>query len=84
MGRKLVFKTGIEIPGHALESNGNLWIYIDSSTLSDAYTLLSNTENTEQIKTVLSESETVFDGYTHLFVIREEDDGRVNAGLKKD
>ena len=65
-------------------SDNTLWVYISNEyTLSQAFMLLSYPENTEHIVCNQYGVETVFDGYTHLYSITEETDGRISAGIKK-
>ena len=71
-------------PAHAIEVNGILWVYLDGGlTLEEAFELLADPDKTSTITGNAYGVSTVFEGYTDLFCIRREDDGQVNAGLKK-
>jgi hypothetical protein len=71
-------------PAHAIEVNGILYVYLDNGiTLAEAFELLADPEKTSVITGNAYGNITTYEGYTDLFCIRREDDGQVNAGLKK-
>ena len=79
----LAFANGQALEGHCLEAGGRLWLYLEHTTLADAFPILSIPENTETIRVTRSGSETVVSGYGHLCCLSEENGGAVSAGLKK-
>ena len=81
----LTLNDGTELtPAHAVAVNGILWVYLDNGiTLADAFALLNDPEKTAVIRMNEYGQESEFDGYTDLFCIRREDDGQVNAGIRK-
>ena len=83
MEETLKLNDGTKLGGHALLSDGTLWIYLDSSTMADAFPLLNDPEKTKRITETRWGEKTVFTGYSHLFCIREESEGMLSAGLRK-
>ena len=86
MEQILILNNGTRIfPARATLAGGILWIYIDNTeiTLAEAFELLADPGKTNRIVTnefgVINE----YEGFTDLFCIRKEDNGQVNAGLKK-
>lgn len=65
-----------------------LWIHIRSGlTIQSAFSLFTDPEKTSRITTDKAEpykpdDPIVYDGYTNLFSIRQEDDGGIVIGLK--
>ena len=53
MEETLKLNDGTKLGGHALLSDGTLWIYLDSSTLADAFPLLNDPEKTKRIRSSL-------------------------------
>ena len=78
----ITLNDGTELsPAHAFVASGILWVYLDNGiSLSDAFELLNDPSKTEVIKVG---TDIVFEGYTDLFCIRREENGQVNAGLRK-
>ena len=71
-------------PAHAILAGGVLWVYIEGGmTLAEAFEQLSDPEKTCRIEAKEFGTETLYEGYTDLFCITREDDGRINAGLKR-
>lgn len=71
-------------PAHAILGGGVLWVYIDGGmTMAEAFGLLSDPEKTCRIEAKEYGAETLYEGYADLFCITREDDGRINAGLKR-
>jgi len=71
-------------PAHAIEDGYVLWVYIDGGiTLNAAFELLSDSDKTGKITANNYGSIAEYTGFTDLFCIRREDNGQVNAGLKK-
>ena len=84
MGQILILNDGtILTPAHAIRAGGVLYVYIDSvMTLADAFGLLNDPEKTGKIEANEYGEITTYEGYTNLYCITREDDGRINAGLK--
>ena len=83
MPDRLIFNDSTEIAGHASESEGTLWVYIDKATLAEGYEILSSPWKTARIVHVFGESRTEYEGYTYLFCISEKYGGGLSAGLKR-
>ena len=83
--RKLTLNDGTELtPAHAYPVSGILWVYLDNGiTLAEAFELLIDPEKTAVIHQNDFGVESDFEGFTELCTIRREDNGQVNAGLKK-
>ena len=70
-------------PAHAIRAGGVLYVYIDAvMTLADVFGLLNDPEKTGTIVANEYGEITTYEGYTNLYCITREDDGRINAGLK--
>lgn len=71
-------------PAHAILAGSVLYVYIDAGgmTLAEAFALLNDPEKTGTIVANEYGEITTYEGYTDLYCITREDDGRVNAGLK--
>ena len=82
---KLVMNDGTEVKNaEAFVSSGVLWVYMhDKTSMAKAFGILNSTAKTKVIRSVNGGNTEIFTGYTHLFSLREEDDGSVNAGLRK-
>lgn len=85
MNEQLTLNDGTVIaPAHAIEADGTLWVYIDGGmTLAEVFGLLCDPLKTERITADRYGDITVHEGFTDLFCITREDDGQVNAGLKR-
>ena len=85
MNQKLTLNDGTVLENaHAIVAVNVLWVYIDTgSTLAEAFELLNNPEKTENIRADEFGTETMYSGYTDLFSIQREENGQINAGLKK-
>ena len=70
------------ISGKMLESNGKLFLYLSGITLSDAFEVLNDPENTKIIHMDRDDKRTTVRGYKHLCSIEETND-RICAALKK-
>lgn len=82
MEEKLRFLDGSEMPGYLIPgSDGVLYLYLQGQTLAGVYPVVSDPKKTKRIWPL--GSKIYFEGYTHLFSIREEMDGTITAGLKK-
>lgn len=83
MEEKLRFLDGSEMPGYLIPgSDGTLYLYFQGQTLAGVYPVVSDPKKTKRIWPF--GSKIYFEGYTHLFSIREEMDGTITAGLKKE
>jgi hypothetical protein len=85
MSQKLILNDGTILdPAHAIEAGGVLWVYLDCEiTLAEAFELLNDPGKTSKIVTDEFGVVNTYTGYSDMFCIRREDDGQVNAGLKK-
>ena len=85
MDQLLILNDGTRLfPAHAIVAGGVLWVYLDGGlTLAEAFEVLNDQEKTCRITADEYGTVTVYEGYTDLFCIRKEDNGQVNAGLKR-
>lgn len=79
----LTLNDGTVLNGHALESDGVLWVYLDEGTLTNSFPILNDPDKTIRIHEDRYGELTDYVGYRHLFCIREEDGGMLSAGLRK-
>ena len=85
MAQILILNDGMILdPAHAILAGNVLWVYLDGNlTMEAAFTLLIDQDKTARITANEFGVTTEYEGYTDLFCIRREDNGQVNAGLKK-
>lgn len=83
MDETLRLSDGTVMNGHALLTGSDLLLYITGWTLADAYPLLSDGAKVNHITEDRFGEKTTYDGYRHLFFIREELSGMLTAGLRK-
>lgn len=83
--RELILNDGTVLSqAYAILSSGIMWVYMDGGlTLAEAFELLIDPDKTVKIKSDAFGEEKEYEGYTELFCIRKEDNGQVNAGLRK-
>ena len=84
MEEKLTLNDGTELAGHAIEAGGRLYVYLDDSTLAEAFTALIDPDRTRRITADRYGEETNYIGYTHLKAVSEESGTAVNAVLAKE
>lgn len=84
MDRKLILNN-IEIQDSYVLRNGSmLFVYVYAEiTFAELFNILNNPANVQTVRAFVGETETDYDGYTELFVIRKEDEGFISAGLRK-
>lgn len=70
---------------HVLESNGNLFVYVNGElTIKDVFDLMYDPEKTKKIVFEISGSKVgTYKGYKKLIAVRDEGDGLVTAVLGK-
>lgn len=83
MPEKLTLSNGAEIAGHAQETDDVLFLYMYGITLAEAFALLIEPENTMRILEERGGTETVHEGFGHLYSVREESGGMISAGIKR-
>lgn len=86
MNETIRLADGTEI-SHAqtIESLQGLWIHIrEGLTLAEGYAAFSDAEKTRRMESDKTEPATVYEGYTDLFMIKREEDGKIMIGLKKE
>lgn len=81
----LTFKDGTVVEdANALLSGDVLFVYMNGGlTMEYVFNLLNDPEKTDRITSVAYGAEQTYEGYTDLFCIRKEENGEVNAGLRK-
>lgn len=82
MNETLILNDGTQLNGHAIETDGTLWLYLNAGTMGDVFSLLNDPEKTKVIKASQYGAEKAYKGYKHLFCIREETT-QISAGLRK-
>ena len=82
--QKLILNDGSELPGHVIETDGYLYVYLDNSTLTNAVRILNKPEKTEKITADNYGEITEYTGYNHLKAVSEERDGMVSCVLRKE
>lgn len=86
MEEKLILNDGTGfLNSHALESNGNLFIYIKDGTsgIKDVFDAFIDPEKTAHIVHKYYGAIVEFDGYTELVAVRNEGNGLITAMLGK-
>ena len=84
MQEKLILNNGTELSGHALADGLFLYLYLNQSTLTEAFPLLNDPEKTAKITENQNGQITEYTGFSHLRSISEESGGRVSAVLLKE
>lgn len=80
----LTFSDGTVLKNSNLVFSRDLFLYIYTLTLAEVFELLINSENTAEITyTQINDEPVVYDGYTKLIAVRDEDNGLVTAVLRK-
>ena len=86
MEQKITLADGTVIPdAYAMLVSGDLFIYINSTSMDirDVWSLLSNTRKTKRIRVQAFGDDVTYQKYTDIYFIRREDNGSINAGLRK-
>lgn len=83
MDRKLILNS-IELQDSYVLRNGDmLFVYVYALIdFAELFDILNDPANVQTVKSVQFGTETLYDGFTELFVIRKED-GFISAGLRK-
>lgn len=68
---------------HCIESDGSLFIYTTGRNLDTVYTALRSGNRTRIIRATQYGEKTTYEGYTHLYALREEGGGMTSAALRK-
>ena len=70
---------------YALMVDGNLFIYLTTTTMDirDVWNLLSNTRKTKRIRSQAFGADETYLKYTDIRGMSKEDDGSINARLRK-
>lgn len=79
----LKLNDGTELAGHALETDGVMYLYIEHMSMAEGWPLLSDPEKTGRIEETRYGRTAVHTGWNHLFCMREELGGMLSAGLKR-
>ena len=66
---------------HVVLGRNILWFYLNGISFNDAFTLMSDPDNTVEIVAEQYGVETTYTGYTDLFSLTREDDGMITGGL---
>lgn len=75
---------GTQMAGHAVEFNGQLFLYVRGEMgLADVFQALVNPESTKKITGERMGIKTVYRGYKKLTAVRDEGGGLITAVLSK-
>ena len=80
---KVIMNNGDELNGHLIETETRLFLYLFNISLSDAFGLLIDPENTKVIKWERYGAKGTVKGYKRLMSISEEQNSMICASLKK-
>jgi hypothetical protein len=83
MQETLTMNDGTILAGHAFESDGRLYAYLDDSTMSDAFTIMNDPQKTIRIAANRYGEIAVYEGYNRLRSISLEDNNTISVVLKK-
>lgn len=83
--RRLILNDGTEIEGGyaGISSRGNLWLWFTGYTMAQAVMMFLDTEKTEKIVFMASETEEVYEGYTEMKSINVDANGQFHVGMAK-
>lgn len=74
---------GTEFNGTAVEDEDILWLDLAGTTLPAVCDSFLDTDNVAEITVNQNGVTTVYNGYTHLFYVRETTGVKVSAGIEK-
>ncbi len=83
MDEKLTLNDGTVLPGYCIQDGRNLFVYLYSITLTDAFALLNDPQKTAEITEDQYEAHRVYSGFDHLSTVSEESGGMVSAVMIK-
>ena len=83
MVEELTFNNNQVVEGHAIETDSRLFLYMFNTTMTEAFNLLNDPENTKKIKAERYGDKVTYTGYKHLCSISEESNGMISSSLKK-
>lgn len=72
-----------EFSGTAVDDEGILWLDFDETTLATVCPFLIDESNVSTVTVQQYGTEYIYEGFTHLFYIRETNGTKVSAGLEK-
>lgn len=78
---KIRLNDGTEYDGSAIMDEDILWLDISGVSLQDCYMDLMDTEKTSHIIVNQYSVDYEYDGYSHVFYLRETDGTKVSIGL---
>jgi len=80
---QLILNDGTVIEGHAIRDGRSLYVYINQMTLAEGFAQLSDSTKTQRIVSKYFGDEEIFEGFTHLSNLSEQEGGMLSAILKK-
>lgn len=86
MEQKITLADGTVIQNaYAMLVDGNLFIYINDTgaDIGQIFDLLRNAKKTKRIRSQAFGDDVTYQKYTKIYFIREEDNGFINAGMRK-
>ena len=72
-----------ELTGHAVEFNGQLFLYVRGTGLADVFQALIDPENVKKITAERFGVKTIYRGYKKLTAVKDEGGGLITAVLSK-
>lgn len=84
MDERMTLNDGTQMAGHAVEFNGQLFLYVRGGMgLADVFQALIDPESTKKITGERMGIKTVYRGYKKLTAVRDEGGGLITAVLSK-
>lgn len=82
---KLTLNDGTVLEDASAVRSGDLFLYMRGQTMKPVFDLLIEPEKTEQITyTMVNGEDVVFDGYSRLIAVRDNDYGLITAVMRKE
>ena len=83
MQETLTLNDGTILDGNVIESDERLYVYLNHTTLTEAFEDLNDPEKTVVIAATQYGEDRTYRGYNHLMAISEEDRGMVSGVLRR-
>lgn len=81
MQETLTLADGTVLAGHVIEMAPRLYVYLDHSTLAEAFPVLNDPDRMAVVVARRYGEETVYTGYSHLTALSEEFGGQVDGTM---
>lgn len=83
MDEWMTLNDGTQMAGHAIEFNGQLFLYVREMGLADVFQALIDPENAKKITAERFGVKTIYRGYKKLTAVKDEGGGLITAVLSK-